>query len=62
VRIQFRVGSADQRSVEQRQLALYTAQTTRLRVQSERLAQRVNLFLALGGGFDLRVMAPVAAQ
>jgi outer membrane protein, multidrug efflux system len=52
VRIQFRVGSADQRAVEQRQLALYTAQTSRLRVQSERLAQRVNLYLALGGSFE----------
>jgi multidrug efflux system outer membrane protein len=62
VRIQFRVGSADQRAVEQRQLALYSAQTTRLRVQTERLAQRVNLYLALGGGFDLPVMEPVATQ
>jgi outer membrane protein, multidrug efflux system len=62
VRIQFRVGSADQRAVEQRQLALYSAQTTRLQVRAERLAQRVNLYLALGGGFDLPVMEPVATQ
>ncbi len=64
VQIQFRIGSADLRAVEQRQLALYTAQTTRLRVQSERLAQRVNLYLALGGGFDLPAMEPepVAVQ
>ena len=62
VQIQFRVGSADLRAVEQRQLALYTARTTRLRVQSEQLAQRVNLYLALGGGFDLPAMEPVAAQ
>jgi NodT family efflux transporter outer membrane factor (OMF) lipoprotein len=62
VRIQFRVGSADQRAVEQRQLSLYTARTARLRVQSEQLAQRVNLYLALGGGFDLPAMQPVAAQ
>jgi outer membrane protein, multidrug efflux system len=52
VQIQYRVGSADLRAVEQRQLALYSARTTRLRVQSEQLAQRVNLYLALGGGFD----------
>ncbi len=62
VQIQFRVGSVDLRAVEQRQLALYTAQTTRLRVQSERLAQRVNLYLALGGGFDMPAMEPVATQ
>ncbi len=60
--IQFRVGSVDQRAVEQRQLALYTARISLLRVQTERRAQRVNLYLALGGGFDLPAMAPVAAQ
>ena len=52
VLVQYRVGSADQRAVEQRQLALYSARTTRLRVRSEQLAQRVNLHLALGGSFD----------
>jgi len=31
---------------------LYAARTSRLHVQSEQLAQRVNLYLALGGGFD----------
>jgi outer membrane protein TolC len=44
------VGSADLRTVEQSQLALYAARTSRLRVQSEQLAQRANLYLALGGG------------
>ncbi len=62
VRIQFRVGSADQRAVEQRQLALYNARMSLLRVQTERRAQRVNLYLALGGGFDLPAMEPVATQ
>ena len=62
VRIQFRVGSADQRAVEQRQLSLYSAQTNRLRVQTERLAQRVNLYLALGGGFDEPVVLPSASR
>jgi len=52
----------DLRTVEQSQLALYSARTARLRVQSERLAQRVNLYLALGGGFDMPAMEPVAAQ
>lgn len=50
-RIQFRVGSVDLRAVEQGQLALYSARIARLRVQAERLAQRVNLHLALGGDF-----------
>jgi NodT family efflux transporter outer membrane factor (OMF) lipoprotein len=49
---QFRVGNTDQRAVEQRQMALYSARTSLLRVQSERLAQRVNLHLALGGSFE----------
>ncbi len=57
--IQYRVGSVDLRAVEQRQLALLQVRTTLLRVQTERLAQRVNLHLALGGGFDT---APLAAM
>jgi hypothetical protein len=61
---QFRVGSTDRRSVEQRQLALYTARTSLLRVQSERLAQRINLHLALGGSFGEAAPSsgPVAAR
>jgi multidrug efflux system outer membrane protein len=62
VQIQYRVGAVDLRAVEQSQLALYAARTSLLRVRSEQLAQRVNLYLALGGGFDLPAMAPVAAQ
>ena len=62
VQIQYRVGSVDLRAVEQSQLALYSARISLLRVQTERLAQRVNLYLALGGGFDLPAMEPVAAQ
>ena len=50
----FRVGSGDLRGVQERQLALYAARTTLLRVQAEQLVQRVNLYLALGGGFDAR--------
>ena len=60
--IQYRVGAIDLRGVEQNQLSLYVTRMSRLRVQTERLAQRVNLYLALGGGFDLPAMAPVAAQ
>ena len=50
--VQFRIGKVDLRVVEQRQLALYTARTALLRVQTDRLAQRANLYLALGGGFE----------
>jgi len=50
--VQYKVGKVDLRVVEQRQLALYGSRTSRLQVQSERLAQRVNLHLALGGGFE----------
>jgi outer membrane protein, multidrug efflux system len=60
--IQYRVGAVDLRAVEQNQLALYSARIALLRVQTERLAQRVNVYLALGGGFDLPAMEPVAAQ
>jgi len=60
--IQYRVGFVDQRVVETRQLALYSARVSRLRVQTEQLAQRVNLHLALGGGFDESPTAPVAAK
>jgi NodT family efflux transporter outer membrane factor (OMF) lipoprotein len=60
--IQYRVGSIDMRVVEQRQLALYAARTSRLRVQTEQLAQRVNLYLALGGDFGEPAPGPVAAH
>ena len=48
----YRVGKLDLRSVQQQQLGLYSARLTWLRVQSEQLAQRVNLHLALGGSFE----------
>ena len=49
--VRFRVGTGDLRAVAQQSLALHAARTALLRVQSERLVQRVNLHLALGGGF-----------
>jgi outer membrane protein TolC len=55
--IRFRVGSGDLRGVQQQQLSLYAAQVTLLRVQADRLVQRVNLHLALGGSFDVRPVA-----
>ena len=57
-RVRLDVGSGDQRGVQEQMLALHATRTTLLRVQSERLIQRVNLYLALGGGFEA---APVAA-
>ena len=57
----FKVGSGDMRAVSQQQLALLGTHSALLRVQSERLVQRVNLYLALGGGFDAApVTTPVA--
>ncbi|WP_213959805.1 MULTISPECIES: efflux transporter outer membrane subunit [unclassified Variovorax] len=50
----FRVGSIDLRTTLQQNLRLYGAQSTLLRVRSERLVQRVNLYLALGGSFGER--------
>jgi NodT family efflux transporter outer membrane factor (OMF) lipoprotein len=50
--IRFRVGTIDLSSVRQQQIALYAARVALLRMQSERLIQRVNLYLALGGSFE----------
>lgn len=46
--VAFRVGTVDLRTVQQQQLALFGARVSLLRVESEQLAQRVNLYLALG--------------
>ena len=51
VRTQYRIGSTDLRFVTQRQLALNATQSALVRVQAEQRVQRVNLHLALGGGF-----------
>ena len=56
--IRYRVGTVDLTAVQQQQLALYSAQVTLIRVQSERLVQRVNLYLALGGSFESAKAAP----
>ena len=50
-RQRYRIGAVDLRAVSQQQLALFAAQATLLRVQSEARVQRVNLHLALGGNF-----------
>jgi NodT family efflux transporter outer membrane factor (OMF) lipoprotein len=54
----YRVGKADLRAVQQQQLSLHSAKLALLRVQSEQLAQRVNLHLSLGGSFE----SPAAPQ
>ena len=48
----YRVGAGDLRAVQQQSLALSASRTALLRVQVERLVQRVNLHLALGGSFE----------
>jgi multidrug efflux system outer membrane protein len=48
----YRVGQGDLRAVQQQQLNVHAAQLALLRVESEQLAQRVNLHLALGGSFQ----------
>ena len=53
VRTQFKVGSTDLRFVNQRQLALNATQSAVVRMQAEQRIQRINLHLALGGGFAI---------
>jgi NodT family efflux transporter outer membrane factor (OMF) lipoprotein len=50
-RTAYEVGRVDLRSVQQQQLALFASRSALLRVQSDQRVQRVNLHLALGGGF-----------
>jgi multidrug efflux system outer membrane protein len=50
----YRVGVGDLRAVQQQSLALSASRTSLLRVQAERLVQRINLHLALGGSFEAK--------
>jgi NodT family efflux transporter outer membrane factor (OMF) lipoprotein len=61
VQASYRVGKADLRAVQQQQLNVHTTRLTLLRVQSERLAQRANLHLALGGSFQSPPAPPATA-
>ena len=61
-RQRFKVGSGDLRAVSQQQLAVFGTTSALLRVQSERLVQRVNLYLALGGGFEASPATTPVAQ
>ena len=58
----YRVGRTDLRAVQQQQLSVYTARLALLRVQSEQLAQRVNLHLAVGGSFETRAEPQATAN
>jgi outer membrane protein, multidrug efflux system len=49
--VRYQVGSGDLRAVLTQNVALYGARTALLHAQSDALVQRVNLYLALGGGF-----------
>jgi NodT family efflux transporter outer membrane factor (OMF) lipoprotein len=51
-RVRYDVGSSDLRDVQQQQVAVHGSRAALVRMQTERLVQRVNLYLALGGGFD----------
>jgi outer membrane protein, multidrug efflux system len=59
-RVRYDVGSGDLRAVQQQQVAVHSSRATLVRVQTDRLVQRVNLYLALGGGFDPPSSSPVA--
>jgi outer membrane protein, multidrug efflux system len=51
--IQYRIGKTDQSAVFNAQLRLYASRAQLVRMQAERLAQRVALHLALGGNFAI---------
>jgi outer membrane protein TolC len=59
-RVRFRVGSGDLRGVLQQGAVLGASRSTRLRMASEQLIQRINLHLALGGSFEPRPTPAVA--
>lgn len=60
--VRYRVGAADLRTVQQQQLDLTSARAALLRVQADRLVQRVNLHLALGGSFDAQPVTVVGSR
>jgi NodT family efflux transporter outer membrane factor (OMF) lipoprotein len=62
VQTQFKVGSTDLRFVNERQLALNSANAALIRSQAEQRVQRVNLHLALGGSFEPRPASPTTTD
>jgi NodT family efflux transporter outer membrane factor (OMF) lipoprotein len=61
-KVRLRVGSGDLRGVLQQGATLGASRSTRLRMASEQLIQRINLHLALGGSFEPRPAPVVAGQ
>jgi NodT family efflux transporter outer membrane factor (OMF) lipoprotein len=62
-RVRFDVGTGDQRGVQEQLLNLFSARSSLVHVEADRLVQRVNLHLALGGGFEpADAQAQTAAQ
>lgn len=61
-RVRYDVGSGDLRQIQQQQVAVHSSRASLVRMQAERLVQRVNLHLALGGSFELPVEAVAAAR
>lgn len=57
-KVRYRVGTVDKRAVEQQLLVAAAARSALTRARAERLVQRVNLHLALGGSFDSHTTAP----
>jgi outer membrane protein TolC len=50
--VRYDIGSGNLLGVQQQQLAVHGSRSALVRMTTERLVQRVNLYLALGGGFD----------
>ena len=60
--VRYRVGSGDLRGVLQQNVTLFGARSTLLQAQTDRLVQRINLYLALGGSFEPRAPAAQAGD
>ncbi|MCE3284835.1 MAG: hypothetical protein K0R70_1091 [Steroidobacteraceae bacterium] len=60
--VRYRVGSGDLLGVQQRQLTVYGSRASLVRVQTDQLVQRVNVYLALGGAFDANAGAGKTAS
>jgi len=54
----FSVGRNDMRDVIRQRVALFGSQTALLTVRGDQLVQRVNLYLALGGSFEVAATPP----
>jgi multidrug efflux system outer membrane protein len=60
--VRYNVGSGDLRVVQQQQVAVQGSRSALVHVQADRLVQRVNLYLALGGGFETPDVAVARAE